>query len=410
MELIDGIPVWGKPEEVALEQIKRCAGSAQQAALMADNHKGYAVPIGGVLAYTDQVSPSGVGYDIGCGNCAIQLDVPYVEIAPRIATIMDDVQKTISFGVGRNNNEAVDDPLFDDPAWKIQPMKSLKQSAANQLGTVGGGNHYVDIFVDEKGLVWIGDHFGSRGLGYKTADHFLKLGGARDDMDAYPLVISVHSEMGTDYMAGMQLAGRYAYAGREWVCNRVAKIIGGKIIDKVHNHHNFAWEEEHGGQKLIVVRKGATPAFPGQRGFVGGSMGDNSVIIEGVENELGGLSLYSTIHGAGRVMSRTQAAGRRKVTHHNKSGELGWVASVDDRGRRVWYKDTEGVISRDMMMEWVHAKGVELRGGGMDEAPQAYKRLDEVLDAHGGTIKILHVLRPVGVAMAGEWEYDPWKD
>jgi len=123
----------------------------------------------------------------------------------------------------------------------------------------------------------------------------------------------------------------------------------------VHNHHNFAWEEEHQGRKLWVVRKGATPAFPGQLGFVGGSMGDNSVILEGKASEESEKALYSTVHGAGRVMSRTEASGRKK-----------WK-----KGKMI--KKSEGKISREMMMEWVDSKGVELRGGGTDESPHCYK-------------------------------------
>src|SRR5689334_12784097 len=110
----------------------------------------------------------------------------------------------------------------------------------------------------------------------------------------------------------MNLAGQYAYAGREWVARTVVKLMGAQEVELVHNHHNFAWREVHGGEELIVVRKGATPAFPGQRGFVGGSMGDDAVIIEGVESPESPAALYSTVHGAGRVMSRTAAAGKYK--------------------------------------------------------------------------------------------------
>ena len=118
----------------------------------------------------------------------------------------------------------------------------------------------------------------------------------------------------------MKLAGRYAYAGRNWVCEKVASLLHCNILDEIHNHHNFAWEEQHFGQKMWVIRKGATPAFPGQRGFVGGSMGDISVIIEGVESEESVHALYSTVHGAGRVMSRTAAAGKRRWKRARRAG------------------------------------------------------------------------------------------
>jgi len=391
MKLINGVPVWGDPvDEGALTQIQTCKRTAAKVALMGDHHKGYAVPIGGVVAYEDHISPSGVGFDIACGNKAGLTDMPGSEARARIKEIMDDVWATLSFGIGMKNQERVDHELYDDEAWKLQPMKSLKELARNQLGTIGSGNHYVDIFTDEEDRVWIGVHFGSRGLGHKTATHFLKAGGAKDGMDVEPLVLHVNSILGADYLSCMKLAGRYAYAGRDWVCSRVAKIMGARIREEVHNHHNFAWEEKHDGKKLWVVRKGATPAFPGQRGFVGGSMGDNSVVLEGMESSDSKHSLYSTVHGAGRVMSRTAARGKI----NRKTGQV----------------ISPGAVSRDMMLSWIKDRGVALRGAGTDESPHCYKRLDEVLKHHGDSVRILHVLKPLGVAMAGENEVDPYKD
>ncbi len=193
----------------------------------------------------------------------------------------------------------------------------------------------------------------------------------------------------------MNLAGRYAYAGREWVARKVVALLGGREVELVHNHHNFAWVEEHGGETFYVVRKGATPAFPGQKGFVGGSMGDDAVIIQGTDTDdasvrdLQARALYSTVHGAGRVMSRTAAAGKRT------------------RKGRVF---KEGAISREMMHAWVQRKGVVLRGGGTDESPHVYRRLPDVLTAQGPTVQVLHTLRPLVVVMAGADEFDPYKD
>ncbi|HSO12587.1 MAG TPA: RtcB family protein [Anaerolineales bacterium] len=391
MKLIDNIPVWGEPiDGSALSQIKNCARTADAAALMADHHKGYAVPIGGVVAYTDSISPSGVGFDIACGNKAVLIDVPASEIRANIRTIMDDIWGNLSFGIGLKNKQRVDHELFDDPVWTLPAVRSLKDTARAQLGTIGSGNHYVDLFEDEQGRAWIGVHFGSRGLGHKTATYFLNAGGAKDGMDVDPLVLSVGSSLGRDYLACMHLAGRYAYAGRDWVCSEVARMLGANILEEVHNHHNYAWRETHNGHELWVVRKGATPAFPGQRGFVGGSMGDISVILEGVESEEAKYSLYSTVHGAGRVMSRTAARG--KV--NRKTGKV----------------IKEGAVSREMMLDWIRRQEVELRGAGTDESPHCYKRLPEVLGFHGSTVRILHTLKPIGVAMAGEHEFDPYKD
>jgi tRNA-splicing ligase RtcB (3'-phosphate/5'-hydroxy nucleic acid ligase) len=390
MQIIDNIPVFGAVEESALQQIKTCARTADKVALMADHHKGYAVPIGGVVAYKQAISPSGVGYDIACGNKAVRLDIPLDRIVPKISAIMDEIFSTISFGIGRNNAEPAEHEILEKgyPGWELEATKKLRNMAANQLGTVGSGNHYVDIFADELDRTWIGVHFGSRGLGHKTATWFLKAAGAKDGMDVEPCVLSVDSDLGAQYLKAMELAGKYAYAGRDWVCARVARILGGEIVEEVHNHHNFAWRETHGGEEMWVVRKGATPAFPGQKGFVGGSMGEKSVILEGVESPLNALTLNSTVHGAGRVMGRLEAKGK--------------------------YKDgvcvREGKVNQSMMKEWLAREKVVLRGGGLDEAPHCYKRLHDVLADHGDTVRILHTLTPLGVAMAGPNEFDPYKD
>jgi tRNA-splicing ligase RtcB (3'-phosphate/5'-hydroxy nucleic acid ligase) len=407
MERIDNIPVWGSHDEATIAQIKRCANDPRVAgaALMADGHKGYSMPIGGVIAYRDAISPSGVGYDISCGNKAARTNLRADDIRADMGKIMDEIARTVAFGVGRTSGQARDHELFDDPTWHdIPQLRPLQQLAREQLGSVGSGNHFVDIFEDEKGWVWVGVHFGSRGFGHKTASGFLNLAAGRafDDrapgehMDQPATVLSLHTDLGQSYWRAMALAGRYAYAGRDTVVDQVLGILGASATDAVHNHHNYAWIERHNGEEVVVVRKGATPAQPGQRGFIGGSMGDISVIVEGIASEEAQAALFSTIHGAGRVMSRTQAAGKRR-----------WVR---EGGQRVQQVVREGAISRTMMHAWLKREGVELRGGGTDESPHVYRRLPDVLAAHAGTIKILHTLRPLGVAMAGEDVFDPYKD
>lgn len=392
MNHINNIPVFGTPLQNAVDQILVCAETAEHSALMADHHLGYSMPIGGVCAYDNRISPTGVGYDISCGNKAVLLDADAADVQRNIKPIMDEIWRTLSFGVGMKNKERVDHELFDDdPAWDVPIARSVKGLAREQLGTIGSGNHYVDLFVDEQNRVWVGAHFGSRGFGHRVATHFIHKRAPKVKRDT-PILFDADSDVGREYIACMKLAGRYAYAGRDWVCDRVASILSADIVEEIHNHHNFAWEEEHFGRTYWVVRKGATPAFPGQKGFVGGSMGDISVILEGVDSEESRAAMYSTVHGAGRVMSRTQAAGRKRYR----------------KGKPIRLK--EGEISREMMMDWVRGQGVELRGAGTDESPHCYKRLPEVLEAHEGTIKILHTLKPIGVAMAGEDEFDPYKD
>ena len=374
-QVIDSLPVWGVPDAGAVEQMQRCRERADYAALMADHHLGYAVPVGGVIAYADHVSPSGVGFDVSCGNKAVLLDADAGELRRHIRPIMDDLWRTLSFGIGRKNREPVEHELFDDdPGWDLPEAAQHRDMARAQLGTIGSGNHYVDLFTDEADRVWVGVHFGSRGLGHRLATHFIRAGGGRDGIHVDPVLLAADSDLGQRYLACMQLAGRYAYAGRDWVCARVARLLGATVLDEVHNHHNFAWRENHFGRDLWVVRKGATPAFPGQRGFIGGSMGDLSVIVEGVDSEESRLTLRSTVHGAGRVMSRRRAAGKRR----RRRGRVEQVS--------------EGEVSREMMFEWLQRAGVELRGAGTDESPHCYKRIEEVLGFHSGSIRILHTL------------------
>ncbi len=395
--LDDAIPYWGgEPDEQTRRQMAACERTADRVAFMADHHLGYAVPVGGVVAYREHISPSGVGYDIACGNKAVRLDADAREVRAKIGLIMDDVFATLSFGVGRRNREDVDHELFDDEAWSLPALEPLQEMARSQLGTIGSGNHYVDLFVDERDRVWVGVHFGSRGLGHKTATWFLRKAGATDAIHAPPALLHVDSALGQEYIQAMQLAGRYAYAGRDWVCARVARILGSNIVEEVHNHHNFAWREEHGGESLWVVRKGATPAFPGQLGFVGGSMAEQAVILKGKEDPSPAgraeqqTALYSTVHGAGRVLSRSRAKG--KVN------------------RRTGAVVRPPEVTSDMLRQSVAAAGVTLRGAGVDESPHCYKRLPEVLAEHAETVEIVHRLQPIGVAMAGPEVFDPYKD
>ena len=203
-----------------------------------------------------------------------------------------------------------------------------------------------------------------------------------------PAVFGLHTESGQAYLAAMDLAGRYAYAGRDVVVDEVLDILGASADLEVHNNHNLGWFEEHGGETLWVVRKGATPAFPGQLGFVGATMGEPAVILEGVDSPESREALYSTVHGAGRAMSRTQAAGKRRKGRVVKPGSIDFAA-----------------VQRELA-----AQGIELRGGAADEAPKAYKRLPDVLEHHAGTVRVIHVLRPIGVAMAPSETYDPFRD
>lgn len=375
--------IHGQHDEQTIVQMQTCMsyGSAVRGVLCADGHLGYAQPVGGVIAYENHISVSGVGFDIGCGNTAARTNIRYSELVGRLGKIREEIAQTISFGIGQKNAEAPEFTLMDRMAlWKDGDVVEFRELAASQLGTVGGGNHYVDLFRDENDFIWVGVHFGSRGFGHKTATKYLKLAGGKDGINVPPAILEYGSELAERYLVAMTMAGQYAEEGRAWVVKRVLKILGDETYATwINNHHNYAWTETHVGfdNPLFVVRKGATPAFPGQKGFVGGSMGDNAVIIEGVNSPEAAESLYSTVHGAGRVFGR---------------------------------KAAKKVFTRDQMEEWLKRKEVWLNGGDVDESPMAYRRLDDVLEHHKATIRVLHTLKPFMVFMAGQRDFDPYKD
>jgi tRNA-splicing ligase RtcB len=379
--------VIGDHDERTIQQLERCVRAEEGAAgvLCADGHVGYSQPVGGAVAYRDHISVSGVGYDIGCGNKAVRTDLRHADVAAALPRIMDAIVARISFGVGRHNEEPVDHPVLDAiRRADAAPQRALADLAAAQLGTVGAGNHYVDLFADEEDVVWVGVHFGSRGFGHRTATAYLERAGERrGGMDAPPTLLAADSALGQEYIAAMNLACDYAYAGRDVVVERVLAVLGATETAAVHNNHNFAQRETHHGEEWWVVRKGCTPAFPGQQGFVGSTMGETSVILEGADTPAARAAFYSTVHGAGRRMSRTQARGK---------------------------KGRPGLIDYDRVRADLRARGLELRGGAADEAPDAYKRLDAVLADHGDSIRVLHRLTPIGVAMAGPDIADPYRD
>jgi tRNA-splicing ligase RtcB (3'-phosphate/5'-hydroxy nucleic acid ligase) len=441
------IKTFGEVDQRSLEQLERCmrAGEAELGVLCADHHPGYSQPIGGGIAYEGYISPSGVGYDIACGNKAVETNLTREQLDADggAERVMREIAERISFGMGVPAKERVDHPVIDRiTEAPFEPQRRLRDTAAKQLGTVGSGNHFVNLFEDERGVVWVGVHFGSRGFGHKTATGFLALAqglpfdgeerkrqGLRvseGEMDSPPVLFAVDSELGQAYVEAMALAGEYAYAGRDVVVDKVLDILGARAVHKVHNHHNFAWLEEHRGRTVWVIRKGCTPARPGQEGFVGGSMGEPSVILEGAESTDSAESLYSTVHGAGRVMSRSRAAGRVKRRSVYECGERDCDFRVpakaykgescprhpERRMRKVRTAEVvrPGAVDWPAVQERIRKQGIALVGGGADEAPEVYKRLPEVLAAHGDSIRVKHTLKPLGVAMAGADVVDPYKD
>jgi tRNA-splicing ligase RtcB len=403
-------PAGAAPDQGARTQIDTCLADerAVAGALMADHHLGYSMPIGGVIAYDEAISPSGVGFDIACGNKAVL--TPLLAGDLDVHPLMEEVQRTVAFGIGRMDGSNADHDLFDDHKTTLNalddlvgPGKQLSQKARQQLGTVGSGNHYVDLLADEQDRVWVANHFGSRGLGHTIATGFLNLADgeeftARGADKEEPTVIPTDSELGQFYIAAMELAGDYAYAGRDYVIEQVLGILGTVAVETVHNHHNFAWLENG----FWVVRKGATPLTL-NLAFIGGSMGDGAVIVRGTGEDIGALD--SAPHGAGRVMSRTKAAGKWKKQPVELTRPDG---STYTKRIRVRDESTAAVNWRQVKND-LESQGIVVLGSGADEAPEVYKPLDDVLAVHSN-IEIVHRLRPLGVVMAGDDTFDPYKD
>ena len=342
---------------------RRCmgVGSVAGGVLCADGHLGYAQPVGGVVAYEDQ-SPSRASASTSAAATWRRASNLVRTIKERVG-IIHDIAKVISFGVGRNNEAGR--PRGVRRRRGVARVRHALRQMARQLGTVGSGNHYVDLFDDE-GLVWIGVHFGSRGLGHKSATQYLKAAGGKDGIDVPPAVIVEASELGQRYLAAMTLAGEYAYAGREWVWNASADHRGAET-DRVHNHHNYAWRERHGERDLWVVRKGATPAFPGQRGFVGGSMGDDAVILVG-HRERGSARLVTRPCTAPAACSRRREAKRRvrrdAMQAWLREKGVTWSARIIDEARRPTPPVRRARATRGHDQDRAHAASVHRRDGG----------------------------------------------
>ena len=401
--------VFGSPvDEGALSQIENCLADerAVAGALMADHHLGYSMPIGGVVAYDNAISPSGVGFDIACGNKAVRTSVYFGDVDRDIPRLVREIHRTVAFGIGRTSGENVDHELFDDPLWSEVELLSpgLREKARQQLGTVGSGNHYVDLLYDEDGYLWVATHFGSRGFGHTIASGFLSLAAGKAFTERVaeteePTILDLDTSVGELYMALMRIAGRYAYAGRDYVVGQVLDILGTpNVTQSVHCHHNFAWEEDG----LVVVRKGATP-LTSDLAFIGGSMGDISAIVRGTGDDIGALD--SAPHGAGRVMSRTKAAGKWKRTTVERTAPDGTTYTKKIRVRDA----STAAVDWEATKRGLEKQGVTVLGSGADEAPQVYKSLREVLAQHSN-IEIVHALTPVGVVMAGDDTFDPYKD
>ncbi|MDL2286862.1 RtcB family protein [Desulfococcaceae bacterium OttesenSCG-928-F15] len=375
---------WGDVavEESAIRQMKNACllPNAVRGALMPDAHTGYGLPIGGVLAVKNAVIPYAVGVDIACRMRLTVLDMPLLALQKDRRKLIRAIEEETRFGMGASfegHNRRKHAVM--DANWTVSPVTHrLKDKAWKQLGTSGGGNHFVEfgeLHLDAPALglqkgVYLAllSHSGSRGTGETVASHYSKVA-----MELRPFLpqeikhlawLDMESAEGREYWEAMHLMGRYAAANHELIHAHILRNLGVSAISHVENHHNFAWKEIHDGEEVIVHRKGATPASAGTLGVVPGSMGAPGFVVRGKGHA---DALNSCSHGAGRLMSRTAA-----------------------------FRE----INPDKVRAYLQEKGVELISGGLDEAPMAYKDIHAVMAAQRDLVDILARFEPRLVKMA----------
>lgn len=380
---------WGADlDPNSIEQIENACllPVSVRAALMPDAHVGYGLPIGGVLATENSVVPYAVGVDIACRMKLTVLDIPVADLQRRQDWLREAIETETKFGVGAHFKRRRAHDVMDRD-WSVSNVtKSHKDKAWSQLGTSGSGNHFVEFGTFElkepvKGLapgeyVALLSHSGSRGTGAAVCAHYSKLAKQRHPELPRELAnlawLDLDSEEGREYWDAMNLMGEYAAANHACIHRHVAQHLGVAVLLDVENHHNFAWKETHviDGQKreVVVHRKGATPAGVGVLGIIPGSMASPGFLVRGKGNA---DSLNSASHGAGRVMSRTQA-----------TKSLNW-------------KD-----AKRFLME----RDVTLISAGLDEVPMVYKNIHDVMAAQADLVEILGEFNPklVKMAPAGE--------
>ena len=384
---------WGRDLDAqSVEQMKNaCALPVSvRGALMPDAHVGYGLPIGGVLATDRAVIPFAVGVDIACRMKLSVLDLPVVWLRERRERLARAIEEETRFGVGVEFKHPRQHPVMDED-WSVSPVTHAHRDKAwRQLGTSGSGNHFVEF-----GLLTVPDarlglpagehldllsHSGSRGTGALVCDHYSKLAMKKRGNLPKELArlawLSLDEDEGREYWAAMQLMGKYASANHACIHRHIVANLDARVLFDVENHHNFAWKEMHpidplraGDEREVIVhRKGATPAATGVLGVIPGSMASPGFVVRGKGSR---ESLCSAAHGAGRVMSRTQA----KRT-------LDWKTAL----------------------RLLEAAGVTLISAGLDEVPMVYKDIHTVMAAQDDLVEVMARFDPrlVKMAPAGE--------
>jgi tRNA-splicing ligase RtcB (3'-phosphate/5'-hydroxy nucleic acid ligase) len=389
----EGLVIKSWCEEIepgALEQalnIARLPFAFHHIALMPDAHQGFGMPIGGVLATVDMVVPNAVGVDIGCGMAAVSLDAIADEVKLQTRKeIIDEIRHRIP--VGFKHRGGGDILPWDgwDTMPEIELLEELRPEGRDQIGTLGGGNHFIELQADEEGRMWLMVHTGSRNFGLRVAQHYHKravsrlerksgdTNGKKTKVRRIPnkelAYLPMDSQDGSEYLAAMQFAVRFSEANRSAIREQIEEILrsyGITATERITAVHNYAAVEQHFGREVVVHRKGAIRAGQDELGIVPGSQGTRSYIVKGKGNP---DSFVSSSHGAGRKMGRKQA--QRTLSVKEQAALL----------------DAKGIIHA------VHNKG------DLDEAPGAYKDIDAVMAAQGDLVEIVHTLSPLAVVKA----------
>lgn len=371
-------------EDGALEQAKNLANLPfvfKHVAIMPDAHQGYGMPIGGVMATQGVVIPNAVGVDIGCGMCAVRTSIPAID-RETLTKIMGGskeykggIRSTVPVGFSHHSKKQ-DERLMPIQEGSLPIVRQEYQSALKQIGTLGGGNHFIEIQQGNDGFVWLMIHSGSRNIGFKVAHHYNELAISLNDQwrssvpKSWQLAfLPLDSDEGQAYMEEMQYCVDFALASRELMMESVKRcvveIVGNVFFGNTINiAHNYAAMEHHFGRNVMIHRKGATKAYPGQLGIIPGSQGTASYIVQGKgEPE----SFMSCSHGAGRKMGRKQA--QRELS---LDGE---IARLNDIGV------IHGIRSEN----------------DLDEAAGAYKDISTVMANQTDLVDIVVELKPLAV-------------
>lgn len=380
-KLSDNILCWcGNPEEGAVRQavnISKHPWLVGNVCLMPDTHEGYGMPIGGVAALDNAICPNMVGVDIGCGMLAVKTNLTTEQVTiDLLKRVIGKIREQVPVGFNHHNTQQLS-PIFADESWNHSSVCLREfESARYQIGTLGGGNHFIEIQRDENNNVWFMIHSGSRNLGKKVADFYnckakemCKFWKQNEIVNNDLAILPIGTNEARGYIDEMKICLNFAYENRILMAQRIMDSFADIFPDfnnlnAINIHHNYVALENHFGRDVWVHRKGATLAREGTIGIIPGSQGTCSYIVEGLGNE---SSLCSCSHGAGRKMSRMKAKQTLTVEEESKRlNDLGIVHSI----RNI---------------------------NDLDEAPSTYKDIDTVMEEQKDLVKILVKLSPLGV-------------